>query len=251
MRLVGLLTWAVILTSVGAACVRLPFVSRPRSPGPVVGPLPIPAPPPPAVPPTLSVTRFLAFGDNITEGAVSAELHDGPAPGAAASYPSKLQERLTATYTAQTLVVVNAGRGRESAADGVGRLPDAMRGAQPNVLLLMEGVNDLSNNAGISPTVGAIQSMIKYARAQGVSVLVATLPPQRRGGLRANSVDLVPAFNEELRKTAAAEGATVVDVNSAFELARIGQDGLHPTQAGYSHLADIFFAAIRNAFEQD
>ena len=186
----------------------------------------------------------------MTEGTVSPALGDVLTAGIPVSYPYKLQERLTATYTAQTSVVLNAGRAGERAVEGVPRLPDVMREAQPNVLLLMEGVHDLNGNAGISPTVGAIESMIKYARAQGVSVFVATLPPQRRGGLRANSVDIVPGFNDEIRKTAAEEGATLVDVNSAFDLGWIGQDGLHPTEAGYSRLADIFFAAIRSAFEQ-
>lgn len=168
---------------------------------------------------------------------------------AAAPYPVKLRERLNAAYTGQTIVVVSAGRGGELAVDGVRRLPDALREARPDLLLLMEGVNDLNNTAGVGPTIGAMESMIKYARAQGVPVFVATLPPQRRGGPRASSVDLVAAFNDELRKTAAAEGATLVDLNSAFDLAWIGQDGLHPTDAGYSRLADIFFAAIRSAFE--
>lgn len=185
----------------------------------------------------------------MTEGTLSLGSGDVPTPGAAASYPSKLQDRLTATYTGQTIVVLNAGRAGELAADGVRRLRDAIREARPHVLLLTEGVNDLNSNAGIGPTISAMESMIKYARAEGVAVFVGTLPPQRRGGLRANSVEIVAAFNDELRKTASAEGATLVDVNSAFDLAWIGQDGLHPTEAGYSRLAEIFFAAIQSAFE--
>jgi len=246
--LVRVLTAAVVLAVAGTACVRSPIVPSPRSPGPVVGPLPIPPPPPPA--PILSATRFLAFGDSMTEGTISPALQTMLTAGLPVSYPYKLQERLTAIYTDQTIIVLNAGRGGELATNGVKRLPDVMREAQPNVLLLMEGVNDLNSKAGISQTIGALESMIKYARSQGVQVLLATLPPQRRGGLRAGSVDLVPPFNDEVRKTAAEEGATLVDVNSAFDLALIGQDGLHPTDAGYSRLAEIFFEAIRSAFEQ-
>ena len=244
MRVPRLLTGAVILAVAGAGCIRLPMMSRPRPPGPVVGPLPIPPPPPPSVP-LLSATRFLAFGDSITEGVVSPASQEGPT----ASYPSRLQERLSATYPHQMIVVWNAGRGGERATEGVKRLPDAMREAQPNVLLLMEGVNDLNSDAEIGPTIGALESMIAYARSQGVEVFLATLPPQRRGGQRANSVDLVPRFNEEVRKTATAAGATPVEVTSAFDLALIGQDGLHPTEAGYRRLAEIFFDAIRTAFE--
>ena len=246
MRVVRL-TAAVILAVGGVACVRSPTVPSPRSPDPVVGPLPIPPPPPV---PILSATRFLAFGDSMTEGTVSPALQKVLTAGLAVSYPYKLQERLTATYADQTIVVLNAGRGGELATDGVKRLPDAMREAQPNVLLLMEGVNDLNNNAGISSTIGGLASMVTYARSQGVQVFLATLPPQRRGGSRAYSVDLVPRFNDEVRKTAVAQGVTLVDVNSALDLALIGQDGLHPTEAGYSRLAEIFFEAIRSTFEQ-
>lgn len=249
MRVPRLLTAAVILAVAGAACIRSPTVLSPRPPGPVVGPLPIPPPPPPPVP-LLSATRFLAFGDSITEGVVSPAAQEAPAAGLTASYPSTLQERLSVTYPDQTIVVLNAGRGGERATEGVKRLPDAMRGAQPNVLLLMEGVNDLNGDTGISTTIGALESMIRYARSQGVHVFLATLPPQRRGGQRANSVDLVPGFNEEVRKTAAAAGATPVEVTGVFDLALIGQDGLHPTEAGYRRLAEIFFDAIRTAFEQ-
>lgn len=240
---------AAILASAatGAACARSPIAPAP--PGPVDGTLPTPLGPTPIPPPTLSVTRILAFGDSITEGVVSPAFQSILSPGLVVSYPYKLQERLTATYTAQTIVVMNAGRAGEWAAQGVRRLPDVIREAQPDVLLLLEGVNDLNNNAGISPTIGAIESMIKYAKAQGLSVFVATLLPQRRGGLRARSVDSVPGFNDAVRKTAAEAGATLVDVNRAFDLAWIGQDGLHPTEAGYSHLADIFFAAIRSQFQ--
>jgi len=145
---------------------------------------------------------------------------------------------------------LNGGKAGEWAVDGVKRLPDVMREAEPNVVFLMEGVNDLNGlaalgNGAVSPTIGALESMIKYARARGVRVFLATLPPQRRGGLRAASIDILPRFNDEIRRTAAEEGATLVDVNSAFDPALIGQDGLHPTEAGYSRLAEIFLDAIK------
>jgi lysophospholipase L1-like esterase len=48
---------------------------------------------------------------------------------------------------------------------------------------------------------------------------------------------------------AATKGATFVDVFAQFDLSLIGQDGLHPTEAGYDRLATIFQSAISNAFE--
>ena len=49
------------------------------------------------------------------------------------------------------------------------------------------------------------------------------------------------------------EGATFVDLYNAMlpEAATlIGSDGLHPTEAGYRRIADLFFAAIRAQLEE-
>jgi lysophospholipase L1-like esterase len=249
MRIKRLLTAAVIAALVGTACSGSPIVPT-AQPGPIDPALPPSTAP---TPPTLSMTRFLAFGDSMTEGTVSQVFQMVLSAGLPTSYPYKLQERLTAIYTAQTIVALNGGKAGEWAVEGVKRLPDVMREAGPNVVFLMEGVNDLNGlaalgNGAVSPTIGALESMVKYAKARGVRVFLATLPPQRRGGLRAASIDILPRFNEEIRKTAAEEGATLVDVNSAFDPALIGQDGLHPTEAGYSRLAEIFLDAINAAF---
>ena len=43
---------------------------------------------------------------------------------------------------------------------------------------------------------------------------------------------------------AAKKGAQLVDVNTLLSLSEIGQDGLHPTEAGYQHLAEIWLDVI-------
>jgi lysophospholipase L1-like esterase len=48
------------------------------------------------------------------------------------------------------------------------------------------------------------------------------------------------------------EGAVLVDLYEAFAGqvdALIGGDGLHPNEAGYQHMAETFFAAIRARLE--
>jgi lysophospholipase L1-like esterase len=82
-----------------------------------------------------------------------------------------------------------------------------------------------------------------------VLVFVATLPPPRPGGLHAEGAPFIDELNVQIRKTAADEGATLVDVNAQLDLSFVGQDGLHPTEAGYIRLGEIFAAAIRQAFE--
>ena len=51
----------------------------------------------------------------------------------------------------------------------------------------------------------------------------------------------------------AAEGATYVDLyNGLLPQADtlIGVDGLHPTEAGYRRIAELFFAAIKSELEE-
>lgn len=169
------------------------------------------------------------------------------------AYPAKLQDALRARYRNQPdIVVFNEGRAGEFAADGRARLPDAIKAHAPEVLLLMEGANELNffGRAGVTRTVIAIEDMVKDAHRRGLLVIVATLPAQRPGGLKANGAPYVPELNAQLRKTALEEGAGVVDVHAQLDLSFVGGDGLHLTEAGYARLAEIFAVAIRQAFEQ-
>src|SRR5262249_5859442 len=121
--------------------------------------------------PTLSVTRFVAFGDSITEG----KLATGEPPQT--PYPSGLRQRLAARYTGQQFTVVNAGLGAENSGGGVGRLPGVLSANNPQVLLLFEGVNDLSggDSSAIPGLISNLRTMTQTARGRGVIVLLATL----------------------------------------------------------------------------
>ena len=57
----------------------------------------------------------------------------------------------------------------------------------PEVLLLLEGVNDLNGGEthGTTEVVNGLRSMVRLARGRGVVVFVGTLLPQRHGGFRA------------------------------------------------------------------
>jgi acyl-CoA thioesterase I len=203
--------------------------------------------------PRLAHTRFLAFGDSLTEGKVSLALNwllSMPAE----SYPFKLQVRLAERYARQTVAMVNAGASGELASEGgVGRLPGVLQMTNPDVLLLMEGTNDLfvwhESAAGL--VIPALESMIRHARGRGVEVMLATVPPQRLGGLRDRVARLVPAFNQEVRALASREGVILVDVYAAMEdkPSLIGRDDLHMTEEGYGFIAAVFFEAIRTHFE--
>jgi lysophospholipase L1-like esterase len=178
--------------------------------------------------------------------------------GLPVSYPYKLETLLSARYASQEIVTLNAGSPGEYATDErtQSRFSAMLSEAQPQVVLLMEGANDLNNipagtsvNAKITATANAIEDMVRDARNRNVKVMLATLPPQRAGGRNAGAASFLPKYNDALKQIAANKGATLVDVNAQFPLSLIGQDGLHPTDAGYDTLAQIFRDAIVSTFD--
>ena len=75
--------------------------------------------------------------------------------------------------------------------------------------------------------------------------------PQVPGRPRATTPEFeLLNYNRTLQQMSIEEGATFVDLYNAMlpEAATlIGSDGLHPTEAGYRSIADLFFAAIRGS----
>ena len=212
------------------------------------------------VAPALSVTKFVAFGDSLTEGVTSPStsmlLLNLPD-----SYPMKLQPMLSGRYTDQSIEVINEGCAGEFVDDtsmncpgGVDRLPGVLDRDKPQVLLLMHGANNLLQfeDAAIPDIIGALEQMIGEAERRNIPVLLATLPPQNPAGSRGGGADEVPLLNREIVKMAADEGATLVDLNAALGTFQgyIGADGLHPTPAGYQRIAEVWFEAIRGKFEK-
>lgn len=219
-------------------------------------PQPTPQPPTPSPPPSLRVSRILTFGDSMTAGttspAVSFRALDA---GLAQSYPFKLQTLVTARYTAQSVSVFNAGIAGRKASEDRSRLMDAISETSPELVLLMEGANDLNSivgpdtNAQVDFTVGSMEDLVKDTVRRGIPIMLATIPPQRAGGSRAGGVPYLEKYNQDLKTMAGKKGAMIVDVNAQLPLALIGQDGLHPTEPGYQRLADIFFDAIKQQYE--
>jgi lysophospholipase L1-like esterase len=231
----------------------------PSRPTPIVTE-PQPPAPQPAAPPVLKVTTFVAFGDSQTEGKTSVFPENGrDCPDASLtpltpfSYTLKLQGLLAARYTTQTFTVWNAGCGGEPTIDALPRLRYVLAGIHPQVLLLMEGANDLFNaesSSAIPTAVAGVQQMIREAKPQVTAVIVATIPGEMAGRSRAQGAPFVAAYNDALRQMALAEGVAVADVYANFDAATLqGADGLHPTDAGYTKIAQVFFDTIKASLE--
>ena len=205
--------------------------------------------------PRIGATKFVAFGDSITAGDLSIgqwRLMWNPL----GSYPTSLKSLLEARYTVQTFAVTNAGLGGEqvSSSSGQARFRSALLAARPEVVLLMEGANDLNGfgEDAINDIIEGLRAMIHEAEELEVRVFLGTLLPQRPGGSRAFTYKLVPEVNQLIRDLAADEGADLVDLYEGFDGQAgnlIGDDGLHPNDAGYEKIAQLFFAALREKLE--
>ncbi len=233
--------------------------------------------------PRLSATRFVAFGDSMTEGFVQvcrtttlrgldAVLEDlaflsrfselRPPGYSAVSYPVKLQSALSARYAAQSITVINEGNGGETAAAGALDLPRVLNADTPQALLLLEGINDIhagrpTQATAIPTVVSSLRTMVQEGKRRGMTVFLGTLLPQRKGACRGfdwtDDIEDVVAANSQIRSLASAEGVPLVDVYQAFSGqvdTLLGADGLHPSEAGYQKMADLFYTAITQRLEQ-
>jgi lysophospholipase L1-like esterase len=218
-------------------------------------------------PPTITATRYVAFGDSLTRG------EDGTAAALtlqrtgqigprvffppALTYPGVLQQLLTSRYTTQSFIVRNEGQSGERVADRatLTRFSRVVGSGSYDVVLLMEGANDLSDRDDriTASAIANLRQMIRDAQSRNVRPFLATIPPEVPGGLRALGWSLVAPFNDRLRELAASEGIVLVDVYAALNADTgkyVGFDGLHLTQDGYAKVADTFFTALKTALER-
>ena len=240
-------------------------------------------------PPQLGIAKILAFGDSITEGEVPVLGEFSIRPKLVEpdkSYPADITTLLAQRYTGQGasrvdaftfipggdsndctpdppapttpgIVVINAGCLGAQAKDPqtLKRLNDKIRTYQPDVMLLLIGVNDLdprNPDASISAALQGVQALTASARANRVQVMVGTLLPEIAGGVNGQASSLIVPFNNKLWGVATSAGATVVDLYSVIATDVtdwIAYDGLHPTEAGYQEMARVWFNSIQRAFD--
>lgn len=246
----------------------------------------------------LGAMSFVAFGDSMTAGENSLEPPPpgylptytptcGPVTATAArhvaqarpsyidlanAYPTQLLGMLNARFAGEAFTMDNEGLPGETAQDGAERLSPpscVFLTDHPNVLLLLEGTNDL-DGFGYTPTsaeektiVGYLKMDVANAVAAGVPfIFVSTILPVADCSPESTNCHVGPSVNVDatvanfyINQTnatikAGISGAIIVDGNAAFiatdpTLASLIEiDGLHATPAGYTVLAQTFMNAI-------
>ena len=184
--------------------------------------------------PKASHSRVIFLGDSITEGwkGLDPTLFVG----------DTLDRGISGQTTEQMLV----------------RLRTDVIDLHPVILHIMAGTNDIAGNIGptsLALIQGNIATIVELARAHGIAIVVASIPPALsfwwRPEVRPSAS--IATMNQWLRNYAAREHLVYADYYSALEDGHGGlkpafsDDGAHPNAAGYAVMTPIARAAIRKA----
>ncbi len=191
---------------------------------------------------------YLAFGDSITAG-----IGDDP-NRAEKGYPPRLQTLLQQVGVSAT--VVNAGKGAEQAPAGLARIDEVLaQGSPGDVLILMEGTNDISQEISVETTINALEEMARRAEALDIAVIHATVIPRYPEARRDADNTLTDELNGRIRNVAGVRQRRLGDPNEIYRTtpnlfagfySTIRPDPVgHPNAAGYDILANLFFNLIR------
>ena len=175
--------------------------------------------------------KIIAFGDSITSGVASG----------AGGYPPMLNFLLNANSKPST--VVNTGISGELTSEGVARLDTILTSYPADIILIMEGTNDVWRGVPVETTRRNLQEMISKSMAAGVIPLIATLTPSDKVG----SQTLIPqSWNPMIESLAQSNGIELVDHYKAIlpSWSTSNADGIHPHDLGYQTIATTWFSAI-------
>lgn len=201
---------------------------------------------------TIAKTKFMAFGDSITEGKV--RLVPLISLSKTETYPYKLEQMLQQRFPTQTITVSNHGISGEKTTEGEDRLPGLLASEQPEVVLLLEGVNAV-RELPTSRQASALQHMIRAAQRHGVDVIIATLMPisDQREKDKPGTQEKILELNDEILDLADDFGlGPVVDLFALFQANPhlLGADGLHPTAEGQTRIAEAFRDEIVRRYDE-
>lgn len=125
----------------------------------------------------------------------------------------------------------------------------------PKAVHIMAGTNDIAGNTGaatIEIVQGHIETMAELARAHGIKVILASIPPAAAfpWSPAMRPAPQIVTFNIWLRGYARSHGYTYVDYHGAMATpaggmkAGLATDGVHPTPAGYAMMRPLALTAI-------
>ena len=163
---------------------------------------------------------ILAYGDSLTAGVGA---------GKAQGYPSVLSEL-------SGLQVVNGGVSGETTAGGRARLPALLEKYAPDLLILMEGGNDILRSRKPQETRDNLAAMIEMAMAAEAQVVLVGVPDKM---LFSSSADFYRELADQYQ-------LLLVDgpLASLLRDDDFKSDPIHLNAAGYRRLAESFYQVL-------
>ncbi len=157
---------------------------------------------------------ILAFGDSLTVGV-------GTPP--ATDYPTVLNKLSGRT-------VINSGVSGEVTAQGLLRLPEVIAQTDPQLIILLEGGNDILRNKDHRQIKQNLAAMIEYAQENHIDVVLVGVPAK-------NILFSVAPFYNELAEEYSLVYAEDL-LSNLLRNPRYKSDAIHLNQQGYGILAE-------------
>lgn len=194
--------------------------------------------------PATAQTLYIAFGDSITQGV------GDDASRSEKGWPPRLEEILVAR--GENAQVVNAGLAGETTSEGVERIRSVLNQHGGDVLLLMEGTNDIGSRISEETSLFNLDTIAERAEARGLSVIHATIVPRLPTANYDGKNQVTGEFNANVRELAWQNERDLADPFEVFRhqtpgwerLYAGGADKLHPNAEGYDRIAEVFADVI-------
>lgn len=203
--------------------------------------------------------KILPLGDSLTYGAHSAQ--DGGIGG----YRNRLWTRLTndglnvdfvGSVNGPALAGVDPnheGHGGWRIDDLTGQIDGWLASSQPDIILLLAGANDIIQGYDVNTAESRMNTLLDhlFADLPNVTVLLSTLPWVPQPNFYNYDLGKIQDFNSRLPgivTTRAGQGRSIQLVGmysqSGLVAGDYGSDGVHPIDAGYDKMADVWYGAL-------
>lgn len=159
-------------------------------------------------------SQILAFGDSLTLGVGAKSEH---------SYPAQLSS-LT------NLKVINAGVSGEKTAQGIVRFNQLLDESHPDLIILLEGGNDILQNVSESEIKKNLALMIERAKQENIPILMIGVPKK---SLFSSSASFYRELSEDYELLLDDE-----IISKLIKSPSMKSDSVHFNQKGYLKLAE-------------